>query len=176
MTRYTFVSMFLGLAIGLVVVVPTAMADTDMSAEKQTIITQTCVSSQTVLQRIQHNDAATRVNRGQGFETLITRLMTPLNTRTTARGFNESAALLLDTSKRYQQTLENFKDTYEAYDNALTGALRTKCKDKPAKFYEYIEQARKHRQNLAGEVATLHHLAGEYRANVQKLTSEVAND
>lgn len=146
---------------------------TELTPEKQTIIEQSCVSAQTVLQRIQHNDAATRVNRGQGYETLVSRLMTPLNSRATSRGYNDSASLMVDTTKRYQQGLESFKDHYKAYDDAISGSLRVKCKQEPAKFYGYIEEARRQRQNLASDVGNLSGLINEYRGNVIKLRSEV---
>ncbi len=146
---------------------------TELTPEKQTIIEQSCVSAQTVLQRIQHNDAATRVNRGQGYETLVSRLMTPLNSRATSRGYNDSASLMVDTTKRYQQGLENFKDHYKAYDDAISASLKVKCKQEPAKFYGYIEEARRQRQNLASDVGNLSGLIGEYRENVVKLRSEV---
>lgn len=145
----------------------------DLTSEKRAIIVQTCVSAQTVLQKVQHNDAATRVNRGQAYETVVSRLMTPLNTRSTSNGYNSSATLLVDTTKRYQQALDNFKDHYKSYDNAVSSALKTKCKDKPEIFYGYIEDARRERQSVATDVAALNSLMNEYRANVLKLRSEV---
>ncbi len=145
----------------------------DLTSEKRVIVVQTCVSAQTVMQKIQHNDAATRVNRGQAYETLISRLMTPLNTRSTSNGYNSSATLLTDTTKRYQQSLDNFKDHYKSYDNAISSALKTKCKDKPEVFYGFIEDARRERQNVANDIAALNGLINEYRVNVLKLRSEV---
>jgi hypothetical protein len=66
-------------------------APANLTPDKRIVVVQTCVSAQTVLQKIQHNDAATRVNRGQAYETLVSRLMTPLNTRSTSNGYNSSA-------------------------------------------------------------------------------------
>lgn len=145
----------------------------NLSSEKESIIKQTCVSAQTVLQRIQHNDAATRVNRGQGYETIASRLMVPLNTRATSNEYNNSAPLLIDTTKNFQQALENFKENYENYDNAVSAALRTKCQDKPADFYGYVEDARNERQKVSNDITNLAGLIGEYRKNVLKLKNEV---
>lgn len=145
----------------------------DLTPEKQAIVVQTCVSAQTVLQKIQHNDAATRVNRGQAYETIYSRLMTPLNIRATSNEYNNSAPLLLGTTNKFQQALDDFKDDYEKYDNSVSSALKTKCKDKPAVFYGYLEDARSQRQDVASDVATLSALTSEYRANVLKLKSEV---
>lgn len=151
-----------------------ARAETPLlTAEQQTIISQNCVASQTVLQRIQHNDAASRINRGQIYETLFSRLMTPLNTRATSNGYNNSAAVLVDTTKLYQLDLERFKNHYKDYDNAIAAALRVKCKNKPAEFYSYIEKARVERQNLSSDVGNLARLIEQYKNNVFKLRSEV---
>lgn len=148
-------------------------AQAELSDQKKAVIQSSCVSAQTILQRIQHNDAATRVNRGQGYETLVSRLMTQLNSRATSRGYNTSASLMVDTTKRYQQALADFKDHYEDYDNAISSALKVKCKKDPVKFYTFVEEARKQRQNVANDVGTLSTLVGEYRGNVVKLRSEV---
>lgn len=145
----------------------------DLSPEKESVVKQTCVSAQTVLQRIQHNDAATRVNRGQGYETIVSRLMVPLNTRTTSNEYNNTAPLLIDTTKNFQQALDNFKEDYENYDNAVSAALRTKCQDKPADFYGYLEDARSERQKVSNDITNLAGLIGQYRVNVLKLQNEV---
>lgn len=148
----------------------------ELTPEKQVVVTQTCVSAQTVLQKVQHNDAATRVNLGQVYETLGSRLMTPLNTRATSNGYNNSATFLIDTTKRYRQSLNDFKDHYESYDNSVSAALKTKCKDKPSVFYGHIEEARRKRQDVASDITNLSNLIGEYRGNVGKLRTEVNNE
>lgn len=157
---------------GIFVVVAHAQTDT-LTPEKQTIITQNCILSQTALQHIQYNDTATRVNRGQGYETILSRLMTPLNTRTTSGGYNDSATTLIDITKRYQQVLDSFKNHYSDYDNAISSSLKVKCKDNQAKFYGYLEEARRQRQTIAGDVDNLSSLVNEYRAGVLKLGAEV---
>ncbi len=174
------VHMLQKLSIGLLAVVfvfvlgQTAFAQPAyLTPEKQALVVQTCVSAQTVLQKIQHNDAATRVNRGESYETLVSRLMTPLNTRATSNGYNNSAPLLINTTSKFQQALDNFKKDYENYDNAASSALKTKCKEKPAIFYGYLEDARTQRQTVANDVTNLSSLINDYKTNVQKLKSEV---
>ena len=163
----------ISLSISCLIAIPTVHAQTSLTTEKQAVIAQSCVQAQTILQRVQHNDAATRVNRGQGYETLISRLMTPLNSRATSLGYNTSASLLVETTKRYQQALDKFKNNYRNYDNTITNTLRVKCQKDPVKFYEYIEQARKQRQALTDDVTTLANIISEYRDNVTKLRAEV---
>lgn len=163
---------FLAVAVPCILGV-TAYADVDLTPEKQTLITQNCVLSQTILQKVQHNDAATRVNRGEGYETVVARLMTPLNSRTASRGYNDAATTLIDVTKRYQDALDSFKNDYRDYDNTISSALRIKCQKDPSGFYNYIDTARKQRAQLTADISNLSALISEYRANVEKLKGQL---
>lgn len=145
----------------------------DLTPEKITDIKTSCVSMQVVLQKIQYNDAANRVNRGQGYESLVTRMMIPLNGRAAVNGFSSSASVLADITTRYQQALDSFKNDYENYDNALSATLRLKCQEKPVDFYKNLTEARKQRTNLSNDVVNLSQLIEEYRQAVVKLKAEV---
>jgi len=168
----------IGIGVTLLTVIgaPVAADQDDIPPEKQALIRQNCVTTQVTLQQIQYNDAATRVNRGQGYESLLSRLIIPLNTRATANGFNSSATSLTATTNKYQTSLSNFKKHYDSYDDALTGALRVKCQEKPIVFYHYLVEARKQRSNLASDVLALTQFIEEYHQNAIKLKSEVQNN
>lgn len=143
------------------------------SPEKLIEIEARCVDMQVVLQKIQYNDAANRVNRGQGYESLVTRMMIPMNGRTAVNGLSSSAATLAGITTNYQQSLANFKNSYERYDDAISSALRIKCQEKPADFYKLLVEARKQRTNVSNEVATLAQLIEDYRLAVIKLKAEL---
>lgn len=165
-----------GIAIILVLVFaqPAGAAESsELSFEKLEEVKANCVEVQVVMQKIQYNDAATRVNRGQGYESLVTRMMIPMNGRTAVNGLSSSAANLAGITTNYQQSLDNFKNTYERYDNALTLALRIKCQEKPADFYKLLTEARKQRSNVAHEVATLSEYIEAYRQAVIKIKAEL---
>lgn len=156
--------------------IPKVGAQEDISPEALTIIRQNCVSAQVALQQVQYNDAATRVNRGQGYESLLSRLIIPFNTRVTSNGYNDSAANLTTTTNKYQTALSNFKKHYDSYDDAVTDALHVKCQEKPADFYHSLVEARKQRSNIANDVASLSQLIEEYRQGAVKLKGEVKGD
>ncbi len=168
----------IGISLALVALqnIPAKADQDDISPEKQTLIRQNCVTAQVALQQIQYSDAATRVNRGQGYESLLSRLIVPLNTRATANGFNNSATSLTATTNKYQTALNNFKKHYDSYDDALTNALHVKCQDKPVAFYRFLVEARKQRTSLANDVTSLNQFIEEYRQNVLKLRTEVQNN
>lgn len=150
-----------------------AAEQTDLTPEKLADIKTSCVSMQVVLQKIQYNDAVNRVNRGQGYESLVARMMIPLNGRAAVNGFSNSASVLASTTTRYQQALDSFKNDFENYDNALSTALRVKCQEKPTDFYKNLTEARKQRTNLSNDVVNLSQLIEEYRQAVIKLKAEV---
>jgi len=145
----------------------------ELTPEKTAVIKANCVSSQVTLQQIKYSDAASRVNRGQSYERLMSRLILPMNSRAAANGFSSSAANLASITTRYQQALSSFKKHYEDYDDALSATLRTKCQTKPADFYKNLVEARKQRASLSGDVSELAQLTENYHQAVVKLRSEV---
>ncbi len=153
--------------------VVSAFETIELGQEKIAIIKATCVSTQVTLQQIKYNDAANRVNRGQSYESLMSRLILPMNSRAAVNGFSGSAASLASITTHYQQSLSNFKKHYEDYDDALVATLRTKCQNKPADFYRHLLEARKHRASLSSDISELAGLIEDYHQAVIKLRSEV---
>lgn len=146
---------------------------TELSPEKIIDIKASCVGVQVVLQKIKYNDAANRVNRGQGYESLVTRMIIPMNSRAAVNGFSNSAASLANITSRYQQSFKNFKKNYDNYDDALNSTLRIKCQEKSTEFYTHLTEARKYRTNLANDITSLTQIMEEYRQAVVKLKDEV---
>jgi len=143
------------------------MAQLDQA--KAGLIKSSCLQAQVVVQQIQYNDAATRVNRGQSYETLLADFINPLNSRAAANGFNNNAASLTAIATRYQKNLTKFKNDYEVYDDTISALLKTKCRDRVETFYDYLEKARAQRGVLATDVATLEQIIDEYEAAAVKL-------
>ncbi len=140
-----------------------------LDQSKLDLIKINCVQAQVAVQQIQYNDAATRVNRGQSYETLLSDLINPLNSRASANGFNNNATSLTAIATRYQKNLTKFKNDYEAYDDTIGAVLRTKCRNQTDTFYEYLEKARSQRALLASDVSTLEQIISEYEAAALKL-------
>jgi hypothetical protein len=144
---------------------------TPLSEQKQQIIASNCQSAQVTLQQIEYNDAATRVNRGQGYERLLNMYMIPMNISVTSS--NDHAlmlATLTNITARYQQSLKNFKKHYEEYDDMISKLIQQKkCANNPDSFYNLLNEIRKKRMLLNEDIVGLDQLAGEYRSNMLKL-------
>lgn len=165
-----------GIIVGLSLAISHSVAaveQVELEPQKLADIKANCVGMQVVLQKIQYNDAANRVNRGQAYESLVNRMMIPMNGRTAVNGLSSSTATLAGITTRYQQKLNKFKSNYESYDNSLTAALRVKCQQKPADFYRYITEARKHRTDISNDIVELNQLIEEYYQAIVKLKDEL---
>ena len=143
--------------------------ENNISEEKRQVIATNCQTAQVTLQQIEYNDAAARVNRGQGYETILNKYMTPLNVRVTgSQNHAATAATLTDITARYQQTLKNFKKNYENYDDNITKATHFSCSKKPDNFYDLLNTTRQEREKLNEDIAALDQLAAEYITAVSK--------
>lgn len=166
-------SIFILLASLFVMPINATAEQVELDDAKKDIITQNCVTSQVNLQRIQYNDTATRVNRGQAYEALLSQLMTPLNSRTANNGLSGEAAQLTQITNSYQQALRNFKKHYEQYDDAIKGAIKIRCQNKPQEFYNYLKEAQRLRASISQDVAFLDQKIEEYRKIVDDLKNKI---
>ena len=154
----------------------TISADTwaaQLSSNKLDVVRLNCVQSQVLIQQIQYNDAATRVNRGQAYEALLSDLINPLNSRLAAAGYNSEAADLTTVATNYQKNLTKFKSDYETYDDSLSAVLRTKCRDKPQVFYDNLQEARLQRQTVSEDIKLIAQIIDQYQSSAAKLKETV---
>ena len=170
--RILLTSLVLVLTLGFASVAHAA-DQTSLPPDKIALLKTTCVSAQVTLQQIQYNDAANRVNRGQAYESLLSSLMIPLNSRASADNFSGSATELTGITDRYEQSLNNFKSDYDTYDDALTKTLHDKCVQNPEDFYKNLTDTREQRTDVSNDVTTLGQLIDEYQQAVIKLKAEV---
>jgi hypothetical protein len=143
--------------------------ENNISEEKRQVISTNCQTAQVTLQQIEYNDAAARVNRGQGYETILNKYMTPLNVRVTgSQNHASTAATLTDITARYQQALKTFKKNYDNYDDSITKTTHFNCSKKPENFYNLLDITRQEREKLNENITALDQLAAEYIEAVSK--------
>lgn len=138
-------------------------------------IRQNCVSAQGALQRIQRSDAATRVNRGQTYEILLTKLMSPFNGRLAFNRFDE-AATFTDVTKDYEQAANVFKQDYANYEGLISKVLKIKCQDQPVTFYDILTEAREARLQVADDIDEIAKILQEYQGLVNVLQKSLPQD
>ena len=136
---------------------------------KKDLVRQNCVTSQVNLQRIQYSDTATRINRGQTYEAILSQFMTPLNSRTASNRLSGEAAQLTQITNSYQQGVRNFKKHYEQYDDAIKNAIKIRCQNKPQEFYNYLKEAQRLRTSISEDVISLDQKIEDYKKIVNDL-------
>lgn len=112
-----------------------------------------CIEAQTKLTRLHTADALLRVNRGQLYEQILTKLMSPFNSRVALNNLNSSE--LVSIAATYQQQLTTFRTNYQQYEETLSSALKMNCTDQPVAFYDKITDAREKRKKVHESTITL---------------------
>ncbi|HEU0266587.1 MAG TPA: hypothetical protein VFQ70_03095, partial [Candidatus Saccharimonadaceae bacterium] len=119
------------------------------------------VSLQQMLTQLNHSDTATRVNQGQYYEEISSKLMAPMNSRIALNHYD--GADLVTTSADFSNSLATFRSQYKTYSNDLSRAMNTNCANKPQQFYDAVSAARSDRQALHTTVQSLNAMVTNYQ-------------
>src|SRR6188508_2865151 len=131
------------LSIGVLVsfaAIPSASAE-DLSPEQVAKIKQNCVAIKSSLSQLHASDALLRVNRGQMYESLATRLMDTFNSRLSSNKLDNKA--MVTVTGNYRTALASFRTDYIAYEEKLSDAINVDCVSQPNTFHTTVQEARK---------------------------------
>lgn len=135
-------------------------AASELTADQRQHIQSECTQIKGSLSQLHASDALLRVNRGQVYESMTSKLMTPFNTRLSTSGLDNKAMTTHTT--QYQNALVAFRSDYILYEQKISEALRTDCRQEPAKFYQMILEARELRTTVHEDVQKLHRVINDY--------------
>ena len=159
-------------AVLVVFAAPLVSAEAQPLSDKQIdVIRQNCTEAQQILQRLQRNEAAARVNRGRGYETAL-RLMASLNSRVALNKLN--APKLTDITSQVENKFNVFRSDYIAYDDQLEAVLKLKCSSQPVTFYDELTLARDDRTKVAKDIQAIDGLLDQYQAAVSELKASLS--
>lgn len=137
------------------------------------IIRQNCTQAQQTLQRLQRNEAATRVNRGRDYEATI-RLMASFNSRVALNKID--APNLSALTSQVGDKFDEFRSDYIAYDDQLENVLRLKCREQPVTFYDELTLVREARAKVAKDIQDIDTMLGQYGDAVVELKTKIAKE
>lgn len=126
-----------------------------------------CQTIRTALNRLHNNDAIVRVNTGQVYNDISSRLMARLNSRLVLNKID--AAELVALTSRFEKGRSSFSSRYNEYEAALSGLLKIDCKTQPTDFYSHLTLARDTRLKLSSSVRELNDIIAEYGTKVEKI-------
>lgn len=168
-----FMSVLLGGA-SLLPRVASAEAEAPMTEAHITRIRNNCVEAQSSLSQLHTSDALLRVNRGQLYESISTKLMAPLNSRIALNKLD--GASLVSTTVSYETTLDKFRSDYQRYDETLSKALDINCVNQPVSFYDSVQLARDERKKVHADIVSLQALIERYKANFETFAAKTLKD
>lgn len=136
---------------------------TDQQIEQ---IRNSCSSTKNTLNQLHSSDALLRVNRGQIYESMSTKLMDKFNGRVANNGLNNSN--LLSVTGSYNVALDAFRNDYITYEQQLTSAINIDCSKQPVAFYDAIALARVGRDQVHVDVVKLNQLIDQYQLAIDQ--------
>jgi hypothetical protein len=136
-------------------------------------IRQNCLSAQVTLQRIQYSDIAVRINRGQAYDVMMTKFITPFNSRAALNHVSETSTLTAKT-EAFEAALSQFRKHYVAYEETLSSTLQIRCQDRPVAFYDSLETTRTLRAQLSEDVDRIQSAVTDYTKVVTSIEERLA--
>ena len=177
MKRFMLGSMIIAGLIGMISL-PVFAQSTPMTEVHIERIRANCVEAQSTLTQLHASDALLRVNRGQLYESISTKLMAPFNSRVTSAKLD--SASLVSLTATYEQQLSDFRANYKLYEEAMTKTLRLNCTNQPVAFYDSLTDARAKRYQVYLSNQTLQKTIEQYKTAFdtfkQKFLQENSND
>lgn len=120
-----------------------------------------CSEAQDTLYQLHASDALLRVNRGQLYESMSTKLMEPFDSWLTVNSYN--AADLVSLAATYEHELDTFRTDYQQYEESLSTALQVNCTNEPVTFYDDVADARTKRSAVHNDALALHKTINDYQ-------------
>ena len=162
--KYRLVSTVLVLTIvsaAVFIGVRQASAQTTLTDAQREAIRTNCVSIKNTLNQLKVSDALLRVNRGQVYESMRSKLMDRFNGRLESKSLDNRGVVVVTGS--YASTLEAFRVNYVTYERQLATTLRIDCSEDPDSFRAALQLAREKRTVVHEDVKRLHQLIDDYR-------------
>ena len=133
-----------------------------LSDEQRARIRTNCVTAKNTLNQLHASDGLLRVNRGQIYDSMSTKLMVRFNSRADANRYDVKD--LTSVTQTYNTTLTAFRADYQSYEEKLSEALKIDCVSEPSQFYYAVADARTKRTQVHTDVVKLHQYIDDYRA------------
>jgi len=150
------------LAVHAVVSAQSATPMTEAHIER---IRSNCVDAQSSLNQLHASDALLRVNRGQLYESISTKLMAPFNSRVALNRLD--SANLPAIASQYEKQLTAFRLNYQQYEEAMTKTMRINCTLQPVAFYDSVSDTREKRNLTHDSTIELHKTIQSYKAEFE---------
>lgn len=138
--------------------------DNPISDNQIELVKSNCVTIKNTLNQLHASDGLLRVNRGQIYESMLTKLMDRFNSRLASNNFDNVS--MVSTAGQYKVILDNFRSNYKAYEEQLSTTLAIDCAKQPVEFYNSIAASRGRRLIVHSDVVNLNGYIDRYKMDV----------
>lgn len=148
-------------------------AQTTLSSDQTKQISDSCLLTKNTLSQLHSSDALLRVNRGQIYESMHTKLMNRFNARVSNNKLDSTN--LIAASKEYGLALDDFRLNYIVYEEQLSKAIAIDCSTQPVRFYEAVALAKVKREIVHNDVIKLNQQIDNYKFALGQFKDEFNN-
>lgn len=134
--------------------------DTTLSDAELQSVRDNCIVLKNTLEQLNYSDTALRVNQGQYYEEISTKLMAPMNSRIALNKYDGGE--LTTITADYVKQIDTFRMNYTAYAKDLKQAQSDNCSADPQHFYDDIVTTEQARQTLHASVLKLNDMVKNY--------------
>lgn len=163
-TRIVAVGLLGGFLLSFATVPSVLAQQVSLTEAQRQVIKSNCVTIKNTLNQLHASDALLRVNRGQVYESMGSKLMNNFNAR--LRSNDRDIRGLEVVTTNYQTALTKFREDYRIYEQQLSATLRIDCAVEPDEFHAAVLDTRAKRQTVHQDVLRLHRLIDDYRSAV----------
>jgi len=160
----------LAVALSSVVFLHASALSTLMTSRQIQQIRDNCVTAKNTLNQLHASDALLRVNIGQTYESISTKMMEKFNKRASNNNYNNDS--LVSVTNAYGQTLDVFRSDYIAYEEHLSTALSINCQDQPVSFFDAVALARAERNQVHTDVVRLNQYLDKYQTALNQFEKD----
>lgn len=125
-----------------------------------------CFTARNTLKQLHTSDTILRVNIGQRYESMSTKLMNRFNNRVASNGLQNTS--LLQATREYTAALDDFRAAYSEYEAQLSSTTRIDCNTKPQEFYDAVVSSKEKRDAVHGRVIELGERIKAYASAVDR--------
>lgn len=174
MSRLLLLAGILSVLLGGAATVVRAQESPAMTDAHIARIKASCVQAKVNMYQLHASDGLLRVNRGQLYQSVSTKLMAPFNSRVALSQLDSGK--LVSITSRYGDSFKSFDISYRAYEEALSSVLELDCVKQPVAFYDGVADARKKRQQVYLHSEEIRKLTREYKAAFETFATDFKKD
>lgn len=163
--RFMIVAAISGALITIGVAGTVSAQQATLTSEQATKVRENCGTIKNTLNQLHVSDAYLRVNRGQLYESIATKLMERFNARLQSNDFDPAEFTTI--TKSYRTTLDSFRTHYRDYERQLSAALDIDCTKKPSEFHAAVDSARTKRTQVHSDIGVLNGYITSYQTSLE---------